>query len=111
MPLINAFSSAWVRSFDYTGRSTRGEFWWFVLADIIVALLLTVLAGATAQSVPGLASLPFLYSIAQIVPHLPLAIRRIRDSGKPWPWIFIQFVPVIGVIWLFVLFVQPSIPG
>jgi len=111
MPLINAFSSAWVRSFDYTGRSTRGDFWWFQLADIIVFLVLLVLAAATAQSAPGLWSLPVLYAIAQIVPHLPLAIRRIRDSGKPWPWIFIQFVPVIGVIWLLVLFVQPSIPG
>jgi len=25
--LINAFTSAWKRSFDYTGRSDRADYW------------------------------------------------------------------------------------
>jgi uncharacterized membrane protein YhaH (DUF805 family) len=53
-----------------------------------------------------------LYSIAQIVPHLPLSIRRLRDIGKQWTWLLLQIVlPIIGSIWLIVLFCQPSIPG
>jgi len=111
MPLIQSFSTAWSRSFDYGGKSTRADFWWFQLADIIVFLVLSALAAATAESAPGLTALPFVYAIAQIVPHLPLAIRRLRDAGKPWPWFFIQLVPFIGGIWLIVLFCQPSIPG
>ena len=50
-----------------------------------------------------------LYLIAQIVPHLPLTVRRLRDSGKDWPWIFIGLIPVIGGIWMIVLLAQPSL--
>lgn len=34
MPLIEAYVSAWQRSFEYGGRSNRADFWWFVLANI-----------------------------------------------------------------------------
>jgi uncharacterized membrane protein YhaH (DUF805 family) len=38
-------------------------------------------------------------------------VRRLRDAGKAWPWIFIALVPIIGAIWLIVLLVMPSVPG
>jgi|APCry1669189034_1035192.scaffolds.fasta_scaffold05385_4 uncharacterized membrane protein YhaH (DUF805 family) len=102
MPLIKSFTSAWSRSFDYGGKSTRADYWWFVLADIIVITVLSFISKPLAS----------LYSIAQIVPHLPLAIRRLRDIGKQWTWLLLQVVlPIIGSIWLIVLFCQPSIPG
>lgn len=74
-------------------------------------LVLSALAAVTAESASGLSALPVVYAIVQILPHLPLAIRRLRDSGKAWPWFFIQLVPFIGGIWLIVLFCQPSILG
>ena len=40
---------------------------------------------------------------------LPLAIRRLRDAGKHWAWIFITLIPLIGAIWLIYLLVQPSV--
>jgi len=88
MPMIQSFTTAWSRSFDYRGKSTRADFWWFQLADIIVFLVLSALATATAESVPGLSALPVVYAIAQILPHLPLSIRRLRDSGKPMAMVF-----------------------
>jgi uncharacterized membrane protein YhaH (DUF805 family) len=36
-------------------------------------------------------------------------VRRLRDSGKAWPWLLIGLVPIIGGIWLIVLFCQPSL--
>ena len=34
------------------------------------------------------------------LPQLSMNIRRLRDFGKNWKWIFINFVPVIGwIIW------------
>jgi uncharacterized membrane protein YhaH (DUF805 family) len=102
MPLIKSFTSAWSRSFDYGGKSTRSDFWWFVLADIIVLFVLSLIYKPLAG----------LYSIAQIVPHLPLSIRRLRDTGKQWTWLLLQIVlPIIGSIWLIVIFCQASIPG
>lgn len=107
MPMIDSFTSAWIRSFDYGGRSRRDQFWWFVLANTIVIWVLLLISSFVRLIEP----LANLYVIAQIVPHLPLSIRRLRDSGKQWPWLFIQLVPVIGMIWLIVLFCQPSVIG
>lgn len=104
---VDAFVSGWQRSFEYEGRSTRGDFWWFVLANFIVSLVLAIAANAVSQ----LMALYTLYSIAVIVPTIPLTVRRLRDAGKSWPWIFIFFVPIIGLIWLFVLLVLPSFPA
>ena len=39
-PLIDAFSAAWTRCFDYSGRSKRGDYWWFVLANAIISVVL-----------------------------------------------------------------------
>ncbi|MCP9887107.1 DUF805 domain-containing protein [Cyanobium sp. ATX 6A2] len=99
MRLIEAFTSAWSRSFDYEGRSNRGDYWWFVLANLIVLMILLRISDVLYTT----------YSVATIVPGIPLAVRRLRDIGKPWPWIFLGLIPIIGTIWLIVLFCQPSL--
>jgi uncharacterized membrane protein YhaH (DUF805 family) len=101
MELIDAYASAWSRSFDYSGRSNRGDYWWFVLANLIVSLI-TLLLSSKLQG---------RYTLASIVPSVPLVVRRLRDIGKPWPWIFLGLIPIIGTIWLIVWFCQPSIQG
>ena len=50
-----------------------------------------------------------VYGIAQIFPSLSITIRRLRDAGKQWVWIFINFVPLIGGFWFLYLLVQPSV--
>lgn len=101
MRLLEAYGSAWSRAFDYNGRSNRGDYWWFVLANLIVSLI----ALALSSKLQG------LYTLASLVPSLPLVVRRLRDIGKPWPWIFIGLIPIIGAIWLIVLLCQPSLPA
>ncbi|MEB3320414.1 MAG: DUF805 domain-containing protein [Cyanobium sp.] len=101
MRLIEAFTAAWSRSFDYQGRSNRGDYWWFVLANLIIGVI-TALISTRLNNV---------YAVASLVPAIPLAIRRLRDAGKPWPWIFIGLIPIVGAIWLIVLFCQPSVAG
>ena len=105
--LISAYTSAWERSFDYSGRSSRPAFWWFYLGNVIVLFVLNVL-GFKLGLFGWLAN---LYLLAQIFPSLAITVRRLRDGGKPWPWIFIGLIPVIGSIWLIVLLCQPSLPG
>jgi uncharacterized membrane protein YhaH (DUF805 family) len=104
-PLVDYFVKAWQRSFDYTGRSTRPEYWWFYLANILVAVLLAVLSGFS-----DLISKFFtLYALASFLPGLSLTVRRLRGAGKHWAWMFIGLIPFIGGIWLIVLLCQPSI--
>lgn len=104
-PLINAFQSAWKRSFDYTGRSNRGDYWWFALANILINFVLLGLS----QFSNFIGWIYSIWIVATIVPSLSLTIRRLRDAGKHWGWFFIQLIPVIGAFWLIYLLVQPSV--
>ncbi|NQV11067.1 MAG: DUF805 domain-containing protein [Cyanobacteria bacterium] len=61
--MLDAYISAWQRAFDYSGRSNRGAYWWFFLANLIVAFALALLAQVVSQ----LAALSNLYAIATIV--------------------------------------------
>jgi uncharacterized membrane protein YhaH (DUF805 family) len=102
--LIHHYVEAWRRSFDYSGRSRRPEYWWFYLANVIIGLVLGLLSN-TLEFFGWLLS---AYVPASFVPTLPLTIRRLRDGGKAWPWIFIGLIPIVGTIWLIVLLCQPS---
>lgn len=101
MRLIEAYTSAWQRSFEYQGRSNRGDFWWFVLANLIVSVIIGVISSR----------LQTVYTVATLLPGIPLAVRRLRDMGKAWPWLFIGLIPIVGAIWLIVLYCQPSLPA
>ena len=105
--LINAFSSAWQRSFDYTGRSDRGAYWWFVLANVIISVVLLI-----ASNISNFFGWIYsIWTVATIVPSLSLTVRRLRDAGKHWAWMFIQLIPLVGFIWIIYLLVQPSVAG
>ena len=101
--LINAFTSAWKRSFDYTGRSDRGDYWWFVLANVIVSIVLLLLSNASTF----FGWIYTLWAIATIVPSISLSVRRLRDAGKDWQWIFVS-ITIIGTLWLFYIHTLPS---
>jgi uncharacterized membrane protein YhaH (DUF805 family) len=101
--LVKAYVEAWQRSFDYAGRSNRGDYWWFVLANTLVLFVLNLI-GTLIGVIWVIAN---LYLLAQFVPHLPLAIRRLRDAGKDWQWIFVT-ITGIGALWVLYLHTLPS---
>ena len=105
--LISAFSSAWQRSFDYTGRSDRGDYWWFVLANIIISVVLLIASNISTF----FGWIYSIWTVATIVPSLSLTVRRLRDAGKHWAWMFIQLIPLVGFIWIIYFLVQPSVVG
>ena len=110
---IEAFTTAWQKSFNYSGRATRAEYWWFVLVNAIVYGVLYAITTAVVLSTENgiMLGLVVIYAIAQIFPSLAVSVRRLRDSGKEWVWLFINFVPCIGGFWFIYLMVQPSIGG
>ncbi len=106
-PILQAFTSAWRRSFDYTGRSNRGDYWWYVLANVLLSVILTSLS-KFSDFIGWIYS---IYIVITIVPSTSLVVRRLRDAGKHWGWFFISLIPIIGFFWLLYLLIQPSIPG
>jgi uncharacterized membrane protein YhaH (DUF805 family) len=105
---INAFKKYAV----FNGRTSRKEFWMFVLFNIIfsvAAVILDNILGLSSDSGYGIFS--GLYSLVMILPALGAEIRRLHDIGKSGWWIFISLVPLIGAIWLLVLLAKEGDPG
>ena len=112
---VEAFTTAWRKSFTYGGKATRAEYWWFYLINFIAILgvyVLMAIAGANGLvDIEGLQfvfSLLLIYVLASAFPNLSIVVRRLRDIGKQWQWIFISLIPFIGGIWFIILMCQPS---
>ena len=102
---------------DFVGRSTRPEFWCVWLMNHILFLPLYILI-FNKEINQGL-SLNFtlvilvigIYAILALLlllPNLALKIRRLRDGGFHWAFIFLHFVPMVGRLALLVLLAMPS---
>lgn len=91
----------------FSGRATRAEYWWWVLFVGLVAAVLALLA-----IVPGIGILfvvlLWIFNLGVLIPMLAVSIRRLRDGGFHWAFILLHFVPVIGSIALFVMYLMPS---
>ena len=113
--MIDYYKSFWTKAFDFKGLSTRNEYWFAYLANIIVYILLLILAVISTkinETLGSFVNLVFiLYTLGQSIPSISICIRRVRDMGKGWEWIFINLIPFVGAIWYIVLLCQPSLPN
>jgi len=39
---VEAFTTAWRKSFAYSGKANRSEYWWFYLIDFVVNIIVVV---------------------------------------------------------------------
>lgn len=103
-PALAAMRDGVTRGLDFSGRTSRPDFWWCVLA---VAMLLAF----TQLFVPVLGQLPMqIASLAILVPWIALCTRRLRDAGlSPW-WQLISLAPVGGILVLLYLATWPTAP-
>ncbi len=85
---VDAVKMGFNRCLDFHTRSSRAEFWWWMLFSIIA----NVLIGAVSA---GLAS--FL-GLLLFVPYVALLVRRIHDIGHRGWWGLLVLVPGIGFI-------------
>ena len=118
--MIEAYKKFWKGYVDFEGRSTRSDYWFAYLANMLTVVAFYVLlavfggiAGATDSSFLAVISLIlllifFAYGIAACLPGIAVTVRRLRDAGYNWPYIFVAFIPFVGGIVLLVLFCQPT---
>ena len=101
MSFTQAIGSGFSRYVDFSGRSSRSEYWWwflFAFASAIGTLILDAIIGTT----------PVIYLIVVLgllLPNLSVTFRRLHDKGKSAWWILIAFIPLVGVIGAIVLLI------
>ena len=79
--------------FDFRSRSTRAEYWWWVLFVILTQQALNVVN----------IRIGILFGLAVLIPGLALGTRRLHDINKSGWWLLMWFgifliVPVIVLI-------------
>ena len=115
--MINAYKSFFKGYVDFTGRSTRSEYWWIWLGNMILlvpfySVYFKALANprneAALMALGGIAIIYMIFGIALFLPGLALTVRRLRDAGFHWALIFIIFIPMVGPLVLLVLLAMPT---
>ena len=97
---VNSVKTCFQKYADFSGRAARPEFWWFVLFQVIVLMVL----GMVSQTISSLASL------AMLVPALAVGARRLHDIGKSGWLQLLGLIPIIGWIILIYWACQPGQP-
>ncbi len=85
---------------DFNGRAGLPEFWWFVLACVLVAVVFNVLR---------LHMLGTLANLALLLPALAVGARRLHDTGKSGWFQLVGLIPFLGLLLLIYWMVQPSV--
>ena len=116
--MFRAYKKYWMGYVDFTGRSSRSDYWLAVLANTIVTIILfsivIVVIVFDSPDSPYHIILNILYLLvmtyfpASFIPSIAIQVRRLRDAGFHWALIFLRFASVIGDIVLLVLSCQPT---
>ena len=94
---------------EFIGRAGRAEFWWWALFNVLVASALGLFKVIGIGDNANLGSLlAGLWGIAVLLPSLAVGVRRLRDAGYPWGWMFFLLVPFAGGVLLIILWAQPT---
>ncbi|WP_295988617.1 DUF805 domain-containing protein [uncultured Variovorax sp.] len=84
---------------DFSGRASRSEFWWFVLAQLVVLIV----ASLIHRFVYGIAALGLL------LPALAVGARRLHDIGKTGWLLLLALIPLVNLVLIY-FYVQPTQP-
>ena len=99
MNFQQAVQTCFSKYVDFSGRASRSEYWWFVLAYVILAIV----ASFIHQIAYAVVILAFL------LPMLAAGARRLHDVGKSGWWLLLGLIPLVGLVLLYFM-VQPSQP-
>ena len=98
------------RYFEFSGRSSRSEYWYFMLLFVTAVLIAYAMIYASGGFEPGfdpevsepgalyyVGTLGFgIFALVSIIPMIAVEVRRWHDLEKSgWFW-FIRFIPLVG---------------
>ncbi|MDR2131755.1 MAG: DUF805 domain-containing protein [Clostridiales Family XIII bacterium] len=109
------FINMWKNYTNFKDRTGVRDYWMSMLVYIIVCvawgILMAIPAAIGLYPISGIMYILFvLFGLAAICPGLAITVRRLRDAGRPWPYIFISLIPFVGSIVLIVLLCGRSVP-
>ena len=107
MSFADAVKSGFKNYFNFRGRASRSEFWYWFLFTILISIVATTiesvlwpvpvaqdewlqLQNSLSQPTP----ITNLLGIALLVPNLSVTARRFHDAGFSAKWLLLQLIPI-----------------
>ena len=137
--MIKAYIDFWKRAVDFRGRSTRPDYWWVYLINVIINTILVVSfvlipffsnvsndpailndSAEIQKMILKYMSPIIIFGLIVLIPQLSLQFRRLRDAGIHPAWgllscmglvPFLVFFSFIGSIVLIIMSCQPTKPA
>lgn len=100
----------------FSGRASRAEFWWWVLAVLLMSAVTQIADAFVIAPVLGFERgagnagqpLSMLLSLIILLPALAVAARRLHDIGRSAWWLLLYLIPIVGGLVLLWFYTRPS---
>ena len=118
--MIQAYKNFFKGFLDFSGRSTRSDFWWVWLINNIFCIPLYIIyfemilnTGKEIDPISGVAflSLYIILFMVLFIPSIALKVRRLRDVGLHWAFIFFELIPLLAIFSGFIFLPVLSLDG
>jgi uncharacterized membrane protein YhaH (DUF805 family) len=110
MSFADAIRTCLSKYTDFSGRARRSEYWFFVLFNILVSIVASIIDAIIGTRSGSFGLIEGIAALALLLPGLAVGARRLHDTGRSGWWLLIGLIPIIGAIILIVFFVQDSHP-
>jgi uncharacterized membrane protein YhaH (DUF805 family) len=89
MLMIDALKDGFNRFTDFSGVSTRSQYWYFILGTTIATVIAQVAFGDLGGN---------LVSLITLIPTIAVAVRRMHDVGKSGWFILVPIYNLVLVL-------------
>lgn len=105
---MNGYMNAMRRYFEFSGRSSRSEFWFFVLFLFIIMIVASIID----RLVLGSESVGILYTLAllaHLIPGIAVSVRRLHDIDRTGLWVLLFWLAPLVVFLIAMIFMGSSL--
>ena len=102
--VFKEYVAMWTNYINFNDRTTVRGYWMAILWNWVASLALGMIGNMF-----NITSLSTLYGLAALIPCLAIAVRRLKDMGKSWQYIFFLLIPIVGQIMLIIWLIKPSV--
>jgi uncharacterized membrane protein YhaH (DUF805 family) len=108
MNFQDAITSGFKNYVNFSGRTSRSGFWYWVLFLVIVGIVTAILDSAIFPD-NDISPLNTIFNLAVLIPNFAIGARRLHDIDRTGWWQLLVLTG-IGIFVLIFWWVQPSQP-
>ena len=119
MEIVKAVKLFFANYLNFSGRASRGEFWWAYLAYFIASILVSIVDAVIGGILYGITGSDFLLTsgflinilfLATFIGWISLTARRLQDNGRTgwWQLGYLSVIPTT-IFWVSFAFAEGPI--